>query len=90
MSNKVQDTNLISDFNSLYADACSIIEDARERAYRAVNVSLTFRNWMLGERIAREKFDGVILVAYTNIYAFTNCFQIFWTQCVQNPKKLTQ
>lgn len=64
MSNKVQDTNLISDFNSLYADACSIIEDARERAYRAVNVSLTFRNWMLGERIAREEFDGVERAEY--------------------------
>ncbi|PMC24523.1 hypothetical protein CJ231_04490 [Hoylesella buccalis] len=39
-------------------DICSIIEDAREQAYRAVNVSLTLRNWMLGERIAREKLDG--------------------------------
>ena len=45
-------------FDSLYHDTCSIIEDAREQAYRAVNVSLTIRNWMLGERIAREKLDG--------------------------------
>src|SRR5574344_2744416 len=45
-------------FDNLYHDVCSIIEDAREQAYRAVNVSLTLRNWMLGERIAREKLDG--------------------------------
>lgn len=58
MSNNKRDTNQISGFNSLYSDICSIIEDAREQAYRAVNVSLTLRNWMLGERIAREKLDG--------------------------------
>lgn len=45
-------------FDNLYHDVCSIIEDAREQAYRAVNVSLTLRNWMLGERIAREQLDG--------------------------------
>lgn len=48
----------LHDFNLLYDDICSIIEDAREQAYRAVNVSLTLRNWLLGERIAREKLDG--------------------------------
>ena len=58
MNNNIQDTNQISGFTSLYSDICSIIEDAREQAYRAVNVSLTLRNWMLGERIAREKLDG--------------------------------
>lgn len=54
MDNHIQDT---TGFSSLYSDICSIIEDAREQAYRAVNVSLTLRNWMLGERIAREKLD---------------------------------
>jgi hypothetical protein len=54
-SNKVKSLN---NFTLLYDDICSIIEDAREQAYRAVNVSLTLRNWMLGERIAREKLDG--------------------------------
>lgn len=44
MSNNKRDTNQISGFNSLYSDICSIIEDAREQAYRAVNVSLTLRN----------------------------------------------
>lgn len=58
MNNNLQDTNQISGFSSLYSDICSIIEDAREQAYRAVNVSLTLRYWMLGERIAREKLDG--------------------------------
>ncbi len=54
-SNKVKSLN---NFILLYDDICSIIEDAREQAYRAVNVYLTLRNWMLGERIAREKLDG--------------------------------
>lgn len=58
MSHKIQDNNQMNGFTSLYSDICNIIEDAREQAYRAVNVSLTFRNWMLGERIAREKLDG--------------------------------
>lgn len=55
MDNHIQDA---TGFSSLYSDICSIIEEAREQAYRAVNVSLTLRNWMLGERIAREKLDG--------------------------------
>lgn len=58
MNSITKDTNQISGFSSLYSDICSIIEEAREQAYRAVNVSLTLRNWMLGERIAREKLDG--------------------------------
>lgn len=49
---------LPKDFQSLRSDLCSIIEKARERAYQAINVSLTLRNWQLGERIAREELDG--------------------------------
>lgn len=45
-------------YDTLYFDVCSIIERACEQAYRAINVSLTLRNWQLGERIAREKLDG--------------------------------
>lgn len=44
MSNKVQDNTQLNGFPSLYSDLCSIIENAREQAYRAVNVSLTLRN----------------------------------------------
>ena len=58
MNSIAQDTNKISGFTSLFSDICSIIEDAREQAHRAVNISLTLRNWMLGERIAREKLNG--------------------------------
>ncbi len=41
----------------LYKDACFIIDEARQFAYRAVNVALTLRNWKLGERITREHLD---------------------------------
>lgn len=40
--------------SNIYSDTCAIIENARDKAYRAVNTALTIRNWMLGERIARE------------------------------------
>ena len=43
-----------NELQHIYSDTCVIIEEARERAYRAVNIALTLRNWMLGERIARE------------------------------------
>ena len=49
---------LSKSYNTLYSDVCSIIERACEQAYRAINVSLTLRNWQLGERIAREKLEG--------------------------------
>ena len=52
------------DYKLLYADACAIIEDARDRAYRAVNVSLTLRNWQLGERIAKDELDGAERAEY--------------------------
>lgn len=42
----------------LYKDTCRIIEEARTRAYLAVNTSLTTRNWLLGERIAKEELGG--------------------------------
>lgn len=42
----------------LYSDACLIIEQARRQAYHAINISLTLRNWQLGERIAREELHG--------------------------------
>lgn len=56
--------SLSQDYKALYNDACTIIEDARQRAYRAVNVSLTMRNWLLGERIAREELDGAQRAEY--------------------------
>ena len=37
--------------NMLYQDACQIIEQAQESAYRQVNETLIKRNWLLGMRI---------------------------------------
>ena len=39
---------------NLFADASTIIETARNVAYRSVNVVLVRRNWLLGKRIAEE------------------------------------
>lgn len=52
------------DYKLLYADVCTIIEDAQDRAYRAVNVALTLRNWQLGERIAKDELDGAERAEY--------------------------
>lgn len=41
----------------LVKDTSQIIEQARDRAYRAINAALTIRNWQIGERIAREHLD---------------------------------
>ena len=45
-------------YNSLYSDVCTIIEEAREGAYRAVNVAMIQRNWQLGKRITEEILQG--------------------------------
>jgi len=55
---------LSKDYKALYHDACTIIEQARKQAYRAINVSLTLRNWLLGERIAKEELDGAKRAKY--------------------------
>ena len=39
---------------SLYQDACLIIDQAQQIAYRAVNETLIKRNWLLGMRIQHE------------------------------------
>ncbi|MCQ2375686.1 MAG: PDDEXK nuclease domain-containing protein [Salinivirgaceae bacterium] len=59
MEDKVIQTYRESDVldGELYKDACVIIDEARQFAYRAVNVALTLRNWKLGERITREHLD---------------------------------
>lgn len=52
------------DYKLLYSDICSIIEKAQQRAFSAVNIYLTLRNWLLGERIAREEMDGAKRAVY--------------------------
>ena len=39
-------------------DMCEIIESSRQAAYKAVNVSLVQRNWLIGYRISEEEFKG--------------------------------
>ena len=44
----------IPQVESLYSDACNIIEQAQSYAYRSVNEMLVKRNWLLGMRIQHE------------------------------------
>lgn len=44
--------------DDIVADACTIIDGAREFSQRAVNVALVRRNWLLGRRIAEEELGG--------------------------------
>ena len=39
-------------------DMCEIIESSREAAYKAVNIALVQRNWLIGYRIAEEVLKG--------------------------------
>ena len=45
----------LSDFETIYSDVSQIIKQARETAYRAVDVTLLKRNWLLGKRITEEE-----------------------------------
>lgn len=51
-------------YDSLLKDACLIVEEARQVAYRAINNTLTIRNWHLGERIARQELGGAQRAEY--------------------------
>lgn len=50
--------------NGLYTRASSVIEQARETAYRQVNEVLVKRNWELGKLIAEEELNGQDRAAY--------------------------
>ena len=50
----VQDSTI----DTLYNRASSVIERARETAYRQVNEALVKRNWELGKLIAEEELNG--------------------------------
>ena len=64
MENKLEkmgQSNLMGNFvktDDLLKDMCGIIESSREAAYKAVNVALVQRNWLLGYRIASEEMQG--------------------------------
>lgn len=51
-------------FDILFEDTCAIIEQAQNKAIRAINVALTMRNWQIGQRIAREELDGAARAGY--------------------------
>ena len=58
---KIGQNNLMGNFvktDDLLKDMCGIIESSREAAYKAVNVALVQRNWLLGYRIASEEMQG--------------------------------
>ncbi|MDR0830048.1 MAG: PDDEXK nuclease domain-containing protein [Prevotellaceae bacterium] len=60
MANDIKNNLPVEYANSadLLQDACVIIDNARNAAYRAVNMALVQRNWMLGKRIAEEELQG--------------------------------
>ena len=43
--------------DNLLQDTQQIIETAQQFAYKAVNIALIQRNWLLGKRIAEEEFQ---------------------------------
>ena len=55
--NKI-DKALDSTIDALYSRASSVIERARDFAYRQVNEALVKRNWELGKLIAEEELNG--------------------------------
>lgn len=57
MTNKIDKVS-DSTIDALYSRASSLIEQARETAYRQVNETLVKRNWKLGKLIAEEELNG--------------------------------
>lgn len=44
--------------DNVFEDVCSIIESAKDYAYKSVNIALVERNWLIGYRIAEEELKG--------------------------------
>ena len=44
--------------DNVLQDICSIIESARNYTYKAINIALVERNWLIGYRIAEEELKG--------------------------------
>ena len=58
MSEENKDLLQVTYSDNIFKDASFIIEQSRSYAYRAVNVAMIQRNWMLGKRIAIEELKG--------------------------------
>ncbi len=48
----------VTDSDNIFKDAQSIVEQSRNMAFRAVNVAMVLRNWLLGRRIAEEELKN--------------------------------
>ena len=53
-----------TNFETIYNDVSTIIKEARETAYRAVDIALLKRNWLLGKRIAEEELKDTRIENY--------------------------
>ena len=51
-------TNTVYKSGSLLQDAQHIIEASQNFAYKAINIAMLQRNWLLGKRIAEEELQG--------------------------------
>ena len=49
---------LCNNSDNLLADAQSIIDFARQEAFRSINITMVQRNWLLGKRISEEILLG--------------------------------
>ena len=57
--NKIEEANTVyTKSDNLLRDAQHIIEAAQSFAYKAVNIAMLQRNWLLGKRIAEEELQG--------------------------------
>ena len=56
MESNIADYYKLSD--DILSDASAIIDAAQSSAYRAVNIALLQRNWLLGKRLAQEELTG--------------------------------
>ena len=58
---KIQPNSFMDNFvktDDVLNDMCGIIESSRKAAYKAVNIALLQRNWLIGYRIAEEELKG--------------------------------
>lgn len=56
-----EQSNLLSSFvktDNILNDMSEIIESSQKAAYKAINIALLQRNWLIGYRIAEEEFNG--------------------------------
>lgn len=58
MSDENKDLLQVVYSDNIFKDASLIIEQSRSYTYRAVNVAMIQRNWLLGKRIAIEELKG--------------------------------